>query len=537
MQSKLVENWLTSAKELSFTAPFVQLLIAEGFTVLQSKGGVNEQGKDVIAKSPEGKICCFQLKCGNIGSKEWQSINGQLNDLTGIAPTHPKIAKIPKDWECFLVTNGDITGPVLNTILDYSKTNIDNNRMPLQTITKDELLRRFSDAFGKFFPIEPNEIHVFFELFCEDGDNILRKQNFKQYLERFLSNFNSIKSNQKKIEALQAVPVIASYILTNKYTKENYIALIDAWVLTLLTILYYANKWSLNENKYETTERLILEEIDRLSFCLINEVANNRDSFVDTTYGYFSEPILAHRLRCTELLGYISGAINYFALSNREVDNILKNLSEKISFLSSNRAMLSEGATPSYFNLLLLQPRIADTDQTIVTGLRQLVDNIIMTHLDSGSGLASPYYSTEQVVAHLFGAGDPIEEDFHNRSYVLWSAILLLVKYNQRDFLNDRWKYISEIAMEEIVAQDQNDLLLWRVNDATMVDTFPNAEQSWSALRSQASKSYNEEIPSILLKRKYLIPLMILAMPHRLTPKLIMSLANFSAKSNKDISV
>ena len=160
-----------------------------------------------------------------------------------------------------------------------------------------------------------------------------------------------------------------------------------------------------------------------------------------------------------------------------------------------------------------------------------------MTHVDDGSGLASPYYSTEQVVAHLFGVGDPIEEDFHNRSYVLWSAILLLVKYNQRDFLNDRWKYISEIAMEEIVVQDQNDLLLWRVNDAEMVDTFPSAEQSWSALRSQAAKSYNEEIPSILLKRKYLIPLMILAMPHRLTPKLIMSLANFSVKSSKDISV
>ena len=314
MQSKLVENWLTNAKELSFTAPFVQLLIAEGFTVLQSKGGVNEQGKDVIAKSPEGKICCFQLKCGNIGSKEWQSINGQLNDLTGIAPTHPTITENPKNWECFLVTNGDITGPVLKTILDYSKTNIDNNRMPLKTIAKDELLRRFSDAFGKFFPIEPNEIRVFFELFCEDGDNVLRKQDFKQYLERFLSKFNSITSKQKKTEAIQAVPVISSYILTDKYTKENYIALIDAWVLTLLTILYYANKWSLNDNKYDTTEHLILEEIDRLSFCLIDEVANNQDLFVDTTYGHFSEPILAHKLRCTELLGYISGAMSSLGL-------------------------------------------------------------------------------------------------------------------------------------------------------------------------------------------------------------------------------
>lgn len=537
MQNKLVENWLTNAKELSFTAPFVQLLITEGFTVLQSKGGVNEQGKDVIAKSPEGKICCFQLKCGNIGSKEWQSINGQLNDLTGIAPTHPTITENPKNWECFLVTNGDITGPVLKTILDYSKTNIDNNRMPLKTIAKDELLRRFSDAFGKFFPIEPNEIRVFFELFCEDGDNVLRKQDFKQYLERFLSKFNSITSKQKKTEAIQAVPVISSYILTDKYTKENYIALIDAWVLTLLTILYYANKWSLNDNKYDTTEHLILEEIDRLSFCLIDEVANNQDLFVDTTYGHFSEPILAHKLRCTELLGYISGAMSYFALSERSEGTVSKDFLEKIPVLFSNRVIVGESDTPSHFNLLLSMPIVGCADQTIIVCLQQLVNYIIMTHVDDGSGLASPYYSTEQVVAHLFGVGDPIEEDFHNRSYVLWSAILLLVKYNQRDFLNDRWKYISEIAMEEIVVQDQNDLLLWRVNDAEMVDTFPSAEQSWSALRSQAAKSYNEEIPSILLKRKYLIPLMILAMPHRLTPKLIMSLANFSVKSSKDISV
>lgn len=39
MQDRLTENWLTSAKELSFTAPFVQLLIHEGYRVIQSRGG------------------------------------------------------------------------------------------------------------------------------------------------------------------------------------------------------------------------------------------------------------------------------------------------------------------------------------------------------------------------------------------------------------------------------------------------------------------------------------------------------------------
>lgn len=161
MQNKLVENWLINAKELSFTAPFVQLLTSEGYTVLQSKGGVVEQGKDVIAKDEEGRIHCFQLKCGNIGSNEWQSINGQVNDLTGIAPTHPALGNPPKEWICHLVTNGDITGPVLKTISDYSQTNIASGRMALSCISKDELLRRFSDAFGIFFQLNPRKSEYF----------------------------------------------------------------------------------------------------------------------------------------------------------------------------------------------------------------------------------------------------------------------------------------------------------------------------------------------------------------------------------------
>lgn len=106
MQNRLVESWLTSCKELSFTTPFVQLLIKEGYTVLRAQGGLNEQGKDVIARNREGEICCFQLKCGNITAKEWAKINGQVNDLTQLPPVHSSFRTPPKKWKCYLVTNG-----------------------------------------------------------------------------------------------------------------------------------------------------------------------------------------------------------------------------------------------------------------------------------------------------------------------------------------------------------------------------------------------------------------------------------------------
>lgn len=525
MQSKLVENWLTNAKELSFTAPFVQLLIAEGYTVIQSKGGVIEQGKDIIARDKNGSVHCFQLKCGNIGSGEWQSINGQLNDLTGIAPVHPSIAAPLKEWVCHLVTNGDITGPVLRTISDYSNTNVINGRMPLRTISKDELLRRFSDAFGNFFPVEPNDVRIFFELYCEDGDNVLKRQEFKQYLEQFLSNLNTIKSKQKRVEAIQAVPILASYLLTNKYRQENNVALIDAWTLTLLTILYYANKWSLDERKYSSTENLILEEIDRLCVLLMNDIATNESSLIDTSYGVFSESIVSFRLRCGALLGYISAAMNYSTLSGRDLADVPASFIDKFALTMQKKMIVSECDIPHYYNSILASA-LAQQEDITITELKALVDSILASHANEGAGLISPYYSTEQAVASLFGSGEPIEESFHNRSYMLWTAILLLAKYNQRDFLNARWIAISEISMEEIVAYDQNDLLLWRADKSDMMDTFPNSEQSWAELQNHASRSYDNEIPSILLSHKYLIPLMILAMPHRLTPKLVLSLVN-----------
>lgn len=524
MQSKLVENWLTSAKELSFTAPFVQLLIAEGYTVIQSKGGSGEQGKDVIARK-DGVIHCFQLKCGNIGTNEWQLINGQINDLTGIAPAHSTITEIPDSWECHLVTNGDITMPIQNTIISYSATNIANNRMPLKTISKDELLRRFADAFGGFFPIEPNDVRVFFELYCEDGDNTLKHQSFKQYLEKFLANVDTSRSKQKKLEAIQATPIIASYLLTDKYVKENYIALIDAWVLTLLTILYYCDKWSIAENKYLATEQLILEEIKELASLIMKDATEDERDYIDTDYGVFSEPIIAHRLRCTELLGYISAFINYSVLAGKDMITIDPEFFQKLSIIIQKKIILSESGLPEHFNSVLASALVGQT-QSATDELKIIVDSILQTHAGDGLGLLSPYYTTEQAVAHQFGTGEPIEESFHNRSYMLWTAVLLLVKFDQREFLNTRWVTISQIAMEEVVAHNQNDLLLWKADDADMIDSFPNAQQSWGDIAVQATRLYDNDIPPILLKRKFLIPLMVLAMPHRLTPRLVLSLLN-----------
>lgn len=524
MQNKLVENWLTSAKELSFTTPFVQLLTKEGYAVIQSNGGPTEQGKDIIAYDKKGALCCFQLKCGDIGSSEWQKYRAQFADLTEIPPKHASFKKVPIKWNCYLVTNGNIKGQTNQTIIDYSAANKRNGKMPLGTISKDELLIRFTNAFGEFFPIEPDDIRIFFEMYCQPGDNTLNRQEFKEYFENYFLKLDGAKSKQKKIEAINASLILASYLLTNKYDKENNFAIIDAWVLLLLTILHFATKWNLKDKEFELCESLILDEIDTLFRNIIIDVSEDQKNLVEATYGIFSEPFMTYRLRCAEILGYTAACINYSILANRPAVPIPIGLQEKLKLAVQKKMIISEFGMPYMYNVVL-SSAINSSLNSAVSELKNVVDGVLQSNEEEGEGLPSPYYSMTEVISHMLGVKS-IKESFKNRSYTLWPAILMLAKYNQRAYLNDNWCAISQISMLELVAHEPNDLLLWRVRKGDLFDSFPAGEQSWGELQKISNLNYDNEIPPALLHRKYLIPLMLLVMPHRVSPRFVLSLVN-----------
>jgi hypothetical protein len=58
-------------------------------------------------------------------------------------------------------------------------------------------------------------------MYCQPGDNILNRQEFKEYFENYFLKLDGAKSKQKKIEAINASLILASYLLTNKYDKEK----------------------------------------------------------------------------------------------------------------------------------------------------------------------------------------------------------------------------------------------------------------------------------------------------------------------------
>lgn len=92
MQRSALERWIDSLTERAFDTPFIVLLRAHRFFDIHFTHGSYEFGKDFIAKRIENnqiKQFGFQIKAGDIGGSEWDSINGQMEELVSDWLAHP----------------------------------------------------------------------------------------------------------------------------------------------------------------------------------------------------------------------------------------------------------------------------------------------------------------------------------------------------------------------------------------------------------------------------------------------------------------
>lgn len=396
--------------------------------------------------------------------------------------------------------------------------------MAVETIDKEELVTRFVDGYGSFFPADPQDLNLFLNIYCRNGDNVLSREEFKLFLENWLNSYSTEKSKQKKFEALQAAGVLCSYLLANKYVAENYIEIVNAWVLTLVTILHFAHKWEIPDRRILLLESTILDEIEVVYSALIDEVVADSGDFVESAYGFFSEGVLTHKLRCTELLGHISAYLNYCGI--REVTpNYPVELAEKFGQLSGYKAIFGEVSAPLLYNYILSLLR-SGQEQASKAEVVGLLNGLLSTYADEGPGFPSPYYTIQQTAEWLIGLNkDTITESFQNRAYCLWAAILLAARCDLRDLLEHHWLLISYISNQEVIADSPNDLLLWNIGErGHVLDVFPNATQSWRELVELSQQETEEFLPEPLRSRRYLIPLWINAMPHRCTHKTVIAI-------------
>ncbi|MBR7826633.1 hypothetical protein KDK95_09980 [Actinospica sp. MGRD01-02] len=521
MLSKIVENWLPNVGELTFTVPFCQLLLRQGKRVIHiSSQGPMEQGKDIIAIDGEGRVHCYQLKCGQITSNSWREIKGEIDELVELPPVHPSLPGEVFEWDAYLVTNGNIANPAVRTIKDYSDAKAGAGHRPLKTIVAGELARDFTDCFGGFLPVEITDLQVFLELYNQPGDESLDCGKFKQYFEVFFAGHSS-GSRQKKSEAIQASLILTSYLMTYKYAAGNRLDIIKAHVLLLVSIYQFAEANGLKPSLYRGTERLAYGAIELEFRQLIDELAEHSNNFVEAKYGLLSEAV-TYKLRCTDLLGYVASYLNYCRIL-RKNPHRAGEIGAIMEKLEAGKVLAGEYAVPLLVNACFTA-WASGREQEANDRLCGLLGGILVASLQQ-RGLPSPYYAAAEAAEWQIGiAGDDVDEDFRFKSYSLQTILLLLARSTQRDFLARNWKLISTHSMIELVPDDPADYLAWRFSNGTQVDRFPGAPQSWARLVADAQTDHLASLPPVLRDRRHFLPLFVNAMPQRFNHKVALTL-------------
>ena len=524
MQNKIVENWLTNVGELTFTIPFCQLLLSQGKRVVHiSSQGPMEQGKDVIAVDRAGRVHCYQLKSGNINGRVWSGIKSEIDELVELPPKHPSLPATVDEWDAYLVTNGTIANATSRTIQDYSEAKKAAGHRPLRTVVRGELLGDFADHFGDFLPIEITDLQSFLELYNQNGEHDLDCGKFKRYFENFFAS-HATASRKKKTEAVQAALILSSYLLTYKHAAGNRIEIIKAHTLLLASIYQFAETSGLPDSLWRGTEQLIYDALEIEFRLLIDELAEHPTHFVEPQGGLLSETV-TYKLRCNELIGYLSAYLNYCRLRGIEPYRSSE-INSVLEAIKAHAGIAGECVAPLLVNASLAHAARGETQEAAKI-LVSLLSTVLRANVPGARGLASPYYTMTQAMEWALNIGERrITESFAGRSFCLRSVALLLARFGHRDVLATVWRTISYISQLEVIPDVSTDYLSWRIAKGVQADRFVDTPQSWAELVTEATASYTDTLPPVLRDRTYFLPFWINAMPQRFTHRVAMTLCS-----------
>lgn len=513
MIERLIEHWLTSANERAYEIPFRQMLSAKGFSVFHQSGhGMMEQGKDILAFDPDGRLCAYQLKTGNIDLTEWRKIRGEVEELVEIPVKHPS-ARGKKNHRAFLVANGELSDPVRREIDDRNQRWKSRKEPILETILYGQLLADFKAVHDQFLPRELSEFRTLLELYLSDPRGTLSEEQYSQFLTGVLPYERPIKRDRDYKRAFSSALLLNSCILAGYREKHNHIAQINAWILLLCHILGIGEKYNLPEKHWRESVDLCLSAVEDSFMALVKEL-EGRDDLIEGS-PVTDAPLF--RARMTIVAGYLSAYDLYLTLRN-DNPNLRDRIYELISKHSQVLELWGESAVPLLVMLALHREQRGNH-----IGAESVLDGIIRSIIDANlkdnqKGIPSPYYSLEDVVLARLGdrsSGTFQEEDFGGKSFTLEALVEMLARRNRRQALKLSWKSITRLSYCEFLPASVWATYLWRSKNGEQDSRLPNKPESWSALVKRANTVSPGSTPRTMLRNPHIAPLFLICYPHR----------------------
>lgn len=520
MLEKLIENWLTSTNERGYMPAYCQLLVTQGYELLYiSPHGPDEAGKDIIAKNPKGKLECFQLKNGDVNLNEFRKIEGELSELLKHPIIHPSVPKTAR-YHSYLVVNGRVGDPVRSRIKERNDTNWNESRTTkLDYYQRDQLVQKFVQHYGSFFPQEAKSFRDFLGFYISQGDDFLNKERFCTFLDSHFVIEAKKPSKTQIAHLISSSLILVNYAISPWINSKNYVAQIEAWTCLLAYIYLQVEKHKLPEKYWKQSEVIANTFIEANFKDLLAEVEKRQHLL----QGDWPTDGIVYPARTTIVLGYLCAFALYHRLqSNPLGDEIEAQILEINKKYDIKLKFWGESFSPhlfTYFWFNLIHGRQLESVGRFSSMLNGLVDP---KKAPQPYGFPNPYFNYEDSVrmVNQLMEEDP-KEHFVGQSYTMWSIVETLARRGFRDILAGLWPKISRTQYGELEPTNVNDLYLWKIKKGKLIEKFPNQSQSWKELVEVATTPNYSKLPAILAQKPDFALLFMLVFPQRLTPQLV----------------
>lgn len=523
MLERLLENWLDSASERSYQRCFCQMLTGQGVRIVHSTEHTPlEFGKDIIAISPDRKLVGYQLKGhpgGTMKPRDFDEIRGQLEQLATLALAIPGFeGKVPD--ECFLVTNGEIDEAVYHQIqlLNASLVQRGHPTEKIKTITRGTMLD-WSKSLGlSLWPSEIEDFGNLVRLLNYKGDEMFPAHVFDPLLQHTLRFDKEVKSGElaRRVTSAAIMTAVALHSFSN---RKNHFAEVTAWIMFIAYVIAACEKNKIDYVKHCKEAVLVAREgIYDLLGQLCEEASERKvlvegDPFSDFAF-YRPRVLLVSALMA---IYWMWSQEEAWKCSNH------KSLVEKLipESLPSNW-LWGEGVIPHFLVYLWYRKKVAfsqDNDLMVAVVLSALLRNKV--GCDGREALASPYYSAEDVIQHLYqqalGCPDPFEGDsFDGNSYFCESLMMCLVRSNLKQICQELWPDFTKISHERVEPNQAWQFCLYRIGDAGRNETqiYPKTFL-WSDLKAICEEYEASYVPAALKADPILLLMFVSIFPFR----------------------
>lgn len=530
MLERLLENWLDSASERSYQAPFCQMLSADGHRVVHStRHHPIEFGKDVITVAPDGVPCAYQLK-GNPGGRltlsQFREIQGQLWQLTTQAINFPGVPKAIH--RSYLVTNGYVEEDVQKSIAEMNaQWAMGAPPHPtLELITKGDLLAMSTRLGLRLWPTEVEDLNGLIEMLAYDGRELLPHPLMHKLLARGLCLEEGSKADSKEDirRRITSAALLVATAITPFSRQENHYAVVAAWAQYASYVTAACARHGLIDESGKPAITIAIGAIVD-SLCLLCDEALERENLVE---GDAFTDVIAYTWRRRLLRGLMS--LLWFWTRSQEDRDSRRRLLAIDQFLSTSpqpEEVWGEAMIP----LLLAEiwrDRALDEARALAS-VSELLHFVCQACLGLGgkAPLPSPYYAFDEVARHnarefLKPSDDALEgESFRTTSFYALPLLQMLAARGLKGVCASAWPDMTRINHKRFIPEQRWQYGLWRTQSGIEETVQLPKTQQWDTLFSEAKSVECSEAPGLLLTQPLLLMLLVILFPYRGTPNVI----------------